>query len=176
MTTNARALPVHRRKPLTRLTALLVFSLALVGCATGYHARGFGGGYSDTQLGENIFQISFRGNGYTSAERAADLALLRSAEIAAEHGYPFFVVISEREDASRSTYTTPTTTTGSATVTGNTISGSSTMTGGDTYVTVKPSTRNTILGFKERPNGFAYEARFVIRSLRQKYGLAPTSQ
>src|ERR1700753_3173424 len=86
--------------------------LALSACATAYQRNGLTGGFSDTQLAENVFQVNFNGNGYTSFERASDFALLRSAELVAEHGYPFFVIVDARTDASQSAYKTPTTTTG----------------------------------------------------------------
>jgi hypothetical protein len=108
-------------------------------CATAYQPRDFSGGYSDTQLGENVFQVSFNGNAKTSPERASDFALLRSAEIAVVHGFPFFVLVNGENGSQVSSYTTPTTTTGSATVVGSTVYGSATTTGGQTYVMVKPS-------------------------------------
>jgi hypothetical protein len=64
-------------------------------------------GFSSTQLDENVFQVSFRGNGYTRHERANDLALRRSAEVALEHGYPFFTIIDGQRYAEHSTWTTP---------------------------------------------------------------------
>jgi hypothetical protein len=151
--------------------AILGCALLLAGCATGYHATGFSGGFSEDQLGENVFQVSFRGNGHTSSERAADLALLRSAEVSAEHGFPFFAIVDGVSDTRTSGYTTPTTTTGSATVIGNTVSGSSTTTGGQTYTIRKPSTKNTIVCYKDKPNSVAFEATYVIASIRQKYGI-----
>jgi hypothetical protein len=66
--------------------AVIVLALALSGCATPYQKKNPIGGYSETQLGESIFRVSFEGNGYTSRERASDFALLRSAEIAIEMG------------------------------------------------------------------------------------------
>ena len=68
----------------------------------------------------------------------------------------------------RSTHTTPTTTTGSATVIGNSIYGTVTTTGGQTYDIVKPSTRNTIIGLKKKPSSFAYESAHVIRSFHPR--------
>ena len=154
------------------LPVALAFSVFLMsGCATGYHGSGFTGGYSETQLAEDVFRVSFRGNGFTSSERAADFTLLRSAELVQEHGYSYFVIVDESESVSRSTYTTPTNTTGSATVTGNTVSGTATTTGGQTYTVTKPRARNTIIGMRTKPDGFSYEAEFVIASLREKYGL-----
>ena len=73
------------------LTVLLCLGLA--GCATGYHSKGFTGGYSNMKLQDNIFKVTFRGNAYSSMERTGDFALLRSAEITIENGYKYFVVL-----------------------------------------------------------------------------------
>ena len=160
-----------------RLLAATVTALLIGGCATGYQSQGFKGGYSDTQVAENIFVVSFKGNGYTSAERAEDFALLRSAHVAVDHGFSYFVIVSDQNSTSTSAYTTPTTTTASATVVGNTAYGSATTIGGQTYIIAKPRTRNTIVCLKEKPSsGFYYDAAIVIRSLDEKYGIAPTSK
>lgn len=42
-------------KPLLIITLLAV----MFGCATAYQRVGFSGGFSETQLGENVFQVSF---------------------------------------------------------------------------------------------------------------------
>jgi hypothetical protein len=154
---------------------ILLATVVLAGCATGYHRAGISGGYSEAQLSEDTFQVSFTGNGYTSGGRAADFALLRCAEIAIENGYPYFVIVNGANGESRSTYVTPTDTTGSATVVGNSVYGTTTTTGGQTVVIVKPSTRNTIVGLKAKPSDFAYESAYVIRSFRQQYGLTANS-
>ena len=151
----------------------------LAACATGYHSKGYTGGFSETRLDENVFQVRFNGNAYTSGERASDFTLLRSAELAREHGYGYFVIVQSRAGYSYSTYTTPTEsrTTATATTHGNTtnVTARTTTSGGDTYVHAKPSTLNTIVCFRERPEntqGMVYNAEFVSRSLSQKYGIA----
>jgi hypothetical protein len=157
---------------LATLTVLLV-----MGCATTYHSTGFTGGFSETQLSENIFQVRFKGNGFTSMERASDFCLLRSAELAKENGFFYFIIIDSNSSSNLSTYTTPTTTesTGNAFVNGNNIYGNSTMTtyGGQTYVIRKPSTMNSIVCFKEKPEikALIYESGFVIKSIRNKYDI-----
>lgn len=55
--------------------------LLLAACATGYKPEGFSGGFFELQLSENVYRVSFDGNGYTGSRRAADMALLRSAEL-----------------------------------------------------------------------------------------------
>jgi len=154
-----------------RVVSVLAALLTLSACATGYHSSGFTGGFSETQLSEDVFTVTFKGNGYTSSERASDFALLRCAEVAEQHGFPFFAIVDAQAGSSLSTYTTPTTTSGSATVVGNTVYATTTTYGGQTYVISKPSAHNTIVGFKEKPTGFSYESSFIVRSLKAKYGI-----
>ncbi len=160
---------------MTRLIAA-VLMLTFAGCATPYQRVAFAGGFSETQLAENVFKVSFRGNGYTGREQASDFALLRAAEVTIENGFRYFAVVDEQSYASHSTYTTPTTTYGSATAYGNTAYGSATTYGGQTYLISKPSSNNMIVCFKDKPEGFVFEAAFVARSLRQKYGLPGPEQ
>ncbi|MBI3779045.1 MAG: hypothetical protein HY274_09070 [Gammaproteobacteria bacterium] len=160
---------------------LSILALAVVlfsGCATSYQRQSFSGGYSETQLGENIFQVTFRGNGYTNRERASDFSLLRSAEVALENGFHYFVIVESEKGSKVGTYTTPSTsyTTGSAYGNGNYAYGSATTTtyGGQTYFISKPRATNTILCFKEKPeiNGLVFEAEFVVRSIKHKYEIS----
>jgi len=156
------------------LVTLIAF---MQGCATSYQRNGFSGGYSETQLGENIFKVSFRGNGYTDSERASDFALLRSAELTTENGFRYFTIVESGNESSKSAYTTPTHsyTTGSAYGYGNTVYGSATTTtyGGQTYLISKPRATNTIVCFKEKPEvaGLIFDAEFVKKSLKEKWGI-----
>ena len=160
-----------------RFLGLISVAIIFSSCATAYKKVGFTGGYSETQLGENIFQVSFRGNGYTSRERASDFVLLRSAEVSLENGYQYFIIIEAEKSSHLSTYTTPKTsyTTGNVNVSGNsaTVNATTYSYGGQTYFFSKPSTNNLILCFKEKPevNGLIFNAEFVKKSIRQKYGL-----
>jgi hypothetical protein len=150
-------------------------SLYIYGCASQYKPQGFGGGFSETQLGENIFRVAFRGNGFTSRERASDLNLLRSAEISRQYGFNYFIIVESDQYTKKSTYTSPSTshTTGSATAVGNYAYGSATTTtyGGQTYRISKPRSVNTIVCFKDKPenSGLVFEASFIISSLKRKY-------
>ena len=158
-----------------RLIISIAVAALFVGCATQYQTRGLTGGFTETQLGEDIFQISFNGNAYTSQERATDFTLLRSAEVAVENGYRYFIIIDSQNYSKTGTYTTPATshTTGSVYGYGNYGYGSATTTtyGGQTYVYSKPRSRNTIVVFKNKPttSGSVYDAVFVVRSMRAKY-------
>ncbi|MCG2725331.1 MAG: hypothetical protein L6420_03565 [Elusimicrobia bacterium] len=157
---------------------LVVFFVSVFsGCATAYKRNGFTGGYSETQLGENIFQVSFRGNGYSSRTRASDFALLRSAEIALENGFRYFIITDAEKYSKESTYKTPTRshTTGSVSSYGNYSYGSAkTKTyGGQTYKFSKPTANNTIVCFKEKPNieGAVFDANFIVSSIKGKYNI-----
>ncbi len=132
-------------------TMLIVF--VLFGCATTYKPFGFGGGYSEVQLGENIFQVSFRGNNYTSEERASAFSLLRSAELTINNGFRYFRII-DSEKSSK-------------------VSAATAYDGGNINFMYKPRASNTIACFKEKPesSGLVFDAVFVIKSIRQKYGL-----
>ena len=170
---------------------LLTMLTVLTACATPYAPVGiWGDGFSETQLDVNVFIVRFLGNEFTSMERAVDFTLLRSAELARENGYQYFAVIDDETSMSTSTYTTPTTTTtnargtvagttttvGSVTSTHGTVVGTATSTtyGGQTYTLESPRTVNTIVFFEQRPQeGFAFDAGFLVSSLREKYGIEP---
>lgn len=171
--------------------ALLMFSFlfALIGCATSYQPKSLTGGFSETRLAENVYQVSFRGNAYTDMEKAADFTLLRSAEIALNSGYRYFAVVDAQSWQKQGVVTTPvqSTTTVSANTFGSinhfgnfgTYNGSTTgtlntvTTGGDSYVISKPRTSNTIVLLKEQPvdGSFSFDAQFVTQSLKSKYGI-----
>ena len=166
--------------------ALIVVTV-LAGCATAYQAEGLSGGFSEAQLDENVFQVTFKGNGYTARDRANDFALLRSAEIALDKGYKYFVIVDAQQYSKNSSYTTPTVATtnvnansyGSAYGYGNTMNYSgntygtatTTYSGGQTFHISKPGTTNIIACFKDKPEGFSYNAEFLVKSLKEKYKL-----
>ena len=138
------------------------------GCATPYQNEGFKGGYSEVALGDNVYQVAFSGNAYVSASKVADFALLRSAELTLEKGFRYFVIVDNAHRETTGVIRTPMTTYASTygnTTTYNTYGGV-----GSSYS--KPSNTNTIVCFKDKPDGFAYDARQVTTSLRQKHGLA----
>ncbi len=157
--------------------AALSVALVLAGCATGYQAQSFSGGFSETQLDRNVFKVTFKGNGYTQSERAEDFALLRSAELTLKNGFSHFAIVDGRQSADYGVMTTPTQsyTTGSVTSYGNTAYGSArtTTTGGQSFIIKKPSSSNTIVCFNGKPeNGmFVYDAKFIYDSLTAKYGI-----
>ena len=159
------------------MIALLLSAAVLSGCATAYQSVGFMGGFSETQLSENVYRVRFNGNGFTSAERASDFALLRSSGLCLKAGYQYFIVSDAESWQELSEYTTPTQsqTYGQGNVMGDSVyvSSTTTTTGGQTYVISKPGHSMLVAFFKTPPEnlGFVYEASFIDTSLREKYGL-----
>ena len=59
-----------------RIIITLSIILALAGCATGYEPQGWSGGFSESQLDTNVFNVTFKGNEYTERDKANDFALV----------------------------------------------------------------------------------------------------
>ena len=81
---------------------LVIFSLFLLsGCvaATPYQPMGFRGGYSDSQLQNDKFQVSFSGNMKLTQAKARQYALRRAAEVTLNNGFDYFMV-EENQDIS----------------------------------------------------------------------------
>jgi len=152
----------------------------LTGCATPYKSDGFMGGFSDTQLAPDVFRITFRGNAYTSAERAQDFAMLRAADLALQREFKFFAIVDESSSTAVSTFTTPGSaqTTGSAYVYGGsgsyygTYQGHTTLIPPQTYFMYKPHAGLLVRCFTDKPEGiYAFDATFLQQSLKQKYNI-----
>jgi len=75
----------------TGVLALTV--VAVTACATGYRTKGLLSDFAVTQESEDIFRVHWVGNVYTRGERVADFTLLRSAEIAQEHDFKYFILV-----------------------------------------------------------------------------------
>lgn len=78
---------------------LLLASAALIsGCATGYqrmNAFTITGGFSDKDLGKNVWRVEFAANGNTTNETAQCFWLYRCAELTLEKGYDGFEILSD---------------------------------------------------------------------------------
>lgn len=70
----------------------LVAVVLLVGCATPYQPVGVRGGYSERQVNERSYEVSFEGNGYTTKEAARRMAVRRAAELALHRGFAGFAI------------------------------------------------------------------------------------
>ncbi len=149
----------------------LVLIVFIAGCATQYHkADIFGTGFYDTQLAENVFEVSFHGGGASEKHRTRDFAMLRASEITLEHGFTYFSVVGEDDQAEHSQYTTG----GNTTTTYNPVTDTTEThtTPVVTHSSTELSSTKRIVCFKEKPEGvFVYDARFVAKSIRDNYGI-----
>lgn len=83
---------------------------ALAGCASGYGAEGFGGGFSEMQMAQDTYRIQFRGNAFTGSGATSEMAMLRAAELTLQSGYTHFLVLDAADSVDKSYYTQPGTT------------------------------------------------------------------
>ncbi len=148
------------------LPAAIACALAISGCATPYQRDGLRGGYNEVQLDKNIFRVSFQGNGYTAPRKVTDFILLRSAELTLENGFRYFQVVGITDETVRTAMPLPSTAT--TTVAGN--QATTIVNGGGFLGITFPSATQTIVCFKERPETYAFDAKFVARSLGAAYG------
>jgi hypothetical protein len=73
----------------------LAAAACLAACATQNTEEGFIGGARVKELGQEVYRISFSGNGYTSRETVQTYWLYRSAGFALEKGYTGFEILSD---------------------------------------------------------------------------------
>lgn len=164
-----------------KILITLVGSLVLGGCATSYAPHSFwnDGGFTETRLQPGLWQIRFRGNEFTSAERTADFAMLRGAELCLQQGDQYIFVGDVATQVVQSGYipgSTTSTTTGSATAYG--IGGYVGAYGSSTTYTTstpptaiyRPESGLTVACASEQLEG-SWDASFLARSLREKYNM-----
>lgn len=74
----------------TLLFAALLFS---VGCATKYAPLSGKGGYIELPQGQNVFDVSFSGNGMVPPDLLESYLLYRCAEVAEANGAKYFEIV-----------------------------------------------------------------------------------
>jgi hypothetical protein len=84
---------------------------------------GFSGGFSDVRLDSNTFQVSFRGNGYTSRQTVETFALYRCAELTAQAGFDTFVIVGGDTQAAQVLWQMPGYYSSTTMVSGTTVGG-----------------------------------------------------
>jgi len=89
----------------------IVLVILLSGCATPYRPAGFWrtDGYSDMRLNDDIYKVSFIGNGISSHEHVQNMLLRRCAELTKNKGYKYFVILAGNAERKDSQFSTPTT-------------------------------------------------------------------
>jgi hypothetical protein len=148
--------------------------ISITSCATPYQPYGITGGYKETPLAPDVVRVTVEGNGYTSRDRVQDFALLRASEMALQSGYPYFVVINERNDTSTGSFTTAGSsyTSGSVYGVGNSAyySGTTTYIPGQTITFQFPETGILVKFVKKKSkDALVFDANFLLTTLRQKY-------
>jgi hypothetical protein len=135
---------------ITRLLSSLIVIATLSACAmpsmpSDYHEANFRGGFSEAQVGNTVFRVTYKGNVTQKQSETDELALLRSAEVAQQHGYGYFI-----SGGNASTGTALALFSGAVTV---------------------PATTLTIYCYPYRPetSSLVYEADQVIATLGPKY-------
>lgn len=151
-----------------RLLVFLFLAPLLQSCVTPYGPSGPMGGYTDRILGGGYYSVNFAGNGYTSPQRASELALLRACELAQRDGYAKYLVLGGRDNTTFGYAQTP----GIATTTGSYSYGSyssTTIYTPPTSVAIpKPDTNISIQGLPASAKNGAIIAD-TIATIKQKY-------
>jgi hypothetical protein len=128
-----------------RKIVAIILVVFLSGCATPYQPAGFAGGFAEVQLDNDVWRVSFKGNGYTDLDRVEELVMLRSAEIALANGFTHFAFSSAKTDKNIGTI--------------------------NREIITEPSANSIVVMFNDRPkvNAMVYEAKFICESVGKKY-------
>lgn len=83
---------------------LLSGGLLVSACATPYgpSSGSMTGGYSETMLQKDRYNVSFTGNAFITHEQAMNYLLYRCAEITLDNGFDYFVIVSSESNPSYS--------------------------------------------------------------------------
>ena len=138
---------------------LLAAVLTLGGCVTPLQPRNYQYDFAVTQLADDRFRVQYSGWSASDDDTIVDLALLRSAEIALQHGYHYFVLV-DNDSAEALAQATPPAPDADYVLSGDTR-----------YLVAAPGDDNHVLGLRDSPTGSGYVALFVKASLRAKYAL-----
>jgi hypothetical protein len=153
---------------------VVVLLSGMGGCATPYKKTGFGGGYYEMKVQDDIFKVGFSGNAYIGSDRVKGFTLLRCAEVALENGYCYFVILDEDSYITQRTITTRSREKATVYDYYGFPHGRIVTTVPETTTYSKPSASNLIQCFKEKPFGIStviYDAEQVKTNLRNQYGI-----
>ena len=150
-------MPMNISQPILLCLLILLFG----GCAQPLQPEIFSEQISPIWLDANRFQVGVPRE--STEQQLIDLVLLRSAEIALQNGFNYFVVVYNDVYTDDSVATSSGASSAAAT--------EFTVHNGMRYRHTSPASANTIICFRRKPQGFAYVALFVKASLRVKYDL-----
>jgi len=154
----------------TALTAAAA-ALILSACGTPYGSYGLLGGYTESQLGENVWQVTFESNGYTTQATTVRYAMLRCAELTLEQGYRYFAVINKEAYSQAAGMMSSGNFNATSTAMGNSMYTTGSMSGLSAMISY-PTADQTIMMFHEKPEGvLTYDALLTCRSIGKKEGV-----
>ena len=154
-------------------TALAAAAAAMILCACGtpYGSYGLLGGYTETQLGENVWQVTFESNGYTTQATTVRYAMLRCAELTLEQGYRYFAIINKDAYSQAAGVMSSGSFNATSNRMGNTMYTNGSMSGLSAMISY-PTADQTIMMFHEKPEGvLSYDALITCRSIGEKAGV-----
>lgn len=160
------------------ISIIAVAAMLLSGCATPYQSTGYTGGHTYERFEEDLFAVSFGGNGFTSMKRTRDFCLLRCAEVTLEYQFKFFSIerVIDKSGVDRVDLGTTSNTTGSVNVSGNYgyYNGMTTTTT-NTVSVYKPGITYVIRCYDEPPtsghHSQIYNAQSIETEIRNQYKL-----
>lgn len=158
-----------------KLIVLALLAFGLSACATPYGKYGIAGGYTDSRIDENTFSIRVEANGFTSQETASQHAMYRAAELTAENGFDYFIIVRGADNASNGAMVLPTVSSSQGTISSTGQVRTSTVTSPAIVMPIAyPNSALVIKSFKgSKPDGqvSAYDARSVMKYLGPQIGL-----
>lgn len=91
---------------MVRVLTILMISLNVSSCATSYSRLGFKGGFTEVKLDDNVYKVSYNGNGFTSSNQVTDMLLMRCADITLLNKQKYFTVINADTEVNESIHLT----------------------------------------------------------------------
>lgn len=142
-------------------------AIVISGCASPYQPHAFAGGYTEQWRSKNLVVVDFKGNGFTSADQAADMALLRAAELALAHDYRAFRIVGDADIGSATFVPSTSTTTGRVNSDGEFVA----RTHDNSFTEIKPGSRIYVVmvALPDPTDPSLYEATAVVARLGPKY-------
>ena len=72
---------------------VLALLITLASCATPYQQSGYRGGFSESPIAQDTYEVNFQGNGYTGQQLVRDYLKRRCAELTIEMGHTHYIVL-----------------------------------------------------------------------------------
>jgi len=82
---------------------LIISTILLSGCVTGYHSKNISGGWKEKKLDSNQYQVIYSGNALIDYLKNRNFALLRGAELCVDDNKNWMKIVDERTDIRRIT-------------------------------------------------------------------------